>query len=342
MSLSYETQMTAYKLLTEILGVKNGETVVIYSDTMSDEVVVDATAAAATLLGALPVVIKMPTPPKLYPEFPISVREAIKNADVFIEMGGGSVVQYGSTYFEMKNAKKARYTCLFTVVRDEFVKSLGRIDIGKTLALTEKLADLLNGGNKITVTSEAGTNLVANMEGRKASAAGTAKEPGSETMLIGQVGWTPMEDTINGTIVVDGGFDMQSVVIPRTPVTFKVKNGVIVEISGGPEANSLNRFLASFNHPNMYRIAHYTCGVNPGITEVTGKSILTDERKFGIFLFGFGGQGEYGVRYKAPSHHDGIVLDPDLWVDDLQLEKQGKWVHPDLVRICKEMGLPGY
>lgn len=116
-----------------------------------------------------------------------------------------------------------------------------------------------------------------------------------------------MENTINGTSVVDGGFDMQSVVVPKTPVTFKVRDGVIYEISGGQEADSLNKFLQSFKHPNMFRIKHYTFGVNPGITEVSKKSILTDERKFGIFLFGFGGQGKYGMRFKAPSHHNGIV-----------------------------------
>jgi leucyl aminopeptidase (aminopeptidase T) len=45
---------------------------------------------------------------------------------------------------------------------------------------------------------------------------------------------------------------------------------------------------------------------------------------------------------EAPSHTDGVVLSPSVWADDVQLEEEGRYVHPELVELCREMGAPGY
>jgi len=345
MSLEFETQMTAYKLLREIMTVKKGETVAIYSDTASDEEVVKATASAAMSLGATPIVVEMPTDPKVYGDYPRALRELLKSANVVVEMGGGSVILYTSTYEEIVAAKKARFICLSYITKDLFLSALGRIDVQKTLRLGERMVELTNRAKKIRITSPAGTDVAAQMSGRKANQSGrVAKRPGEVVMLLGQVGWCPIEESINGSIVIDGVLDKPKIGTPSSPIRLSIKRGKIVDVQGGADAMAFKNWLDSFKHPNIYNVAHYTYGLNPGILEFSGKSILTDERQFGGFLFGFGHQGDIigGKGRHAPSHADGVCMNPSVWLDDLQIEKEGKWIHPDLVRLCKEMKIPGY
>jgi leucyl aminopeptidase (aminopeptidase T) len=86
----------------------------------------------------------------------------------------------------------------------------------------------------------------------------------------------------------------------------------------------------------MFRIAHCSYGFNPGITRITGR-IVEDERVMGSMEYGVG-----RTAMGAPSHTDGIVLNPSVYADGVPIEQEGVYVHPDLVAICKEMGVPGY
>ena len=45
---------------------------------------------------------------------------------------------------------------------------------------------------------------------------------------------------------------------------------------------------------------------------------------------------------RAIEIRDGVVLNPSIWADDVQLEDEGQYVHPDLVRLCRAMRVPGY
>jgi hypothetical protein len=44
----------------------------------------------------------------------------------------------------------------------------------------------------------------------------------------------------------------------------------------------------------------------------------------------------------APAHTDGIVLQPSIWADDVQLEEDGKYVHPELADLARQLGVSGY
>jgi len=343
-ALDYEIQMTAEKHLKEVMSVKPGETVVVYSDTASDDVVVRAMASGAMALGAKPIVIKMPTDPKFFADFPKPVRQLLNAADVVVELGGGSVILYTPTYYEMRKAGRARYTCLTSLTSDVFVGAVGRIDIEKTIRLGERLVELTNSSKEIHVISPAGTDITARNKGTKAwQQGGIARNRGDVVMLLGQVGWCPLEETVNGKVAIDGSINSPKMTIPKQPVILTVEKGLITNVEGGPEAVAFRNWLASYKNRNMYRIAHFTYGINPGVLELTGRVMTTDERLFGGFLFGFGHQGDItgGKGYKAPSHSDMIVLNPSVWLDGTQIEKNGRWVDQDLVVLSRDLKVPG-
>ena len=37
-----------------------------------------------------------------------------------------------------------------------------------------------------------------------------------------------------------------------------------------------------------------------------------------------------------------VVLNPTIIFDGEVIEEEGKYVHPELVKLCKEMGVVGY
>jgi leucyl aminopeptidase (aminopeptidase T) len=129
----------------------------------------------------------------------------------------------------------------------------------------------------------------------------------------------------------------------KAPVTLIFKEGIINEINGGYEAKVFEKWLSSFNDPNMYRLAHYSLGFNPGVTELTGR-IVEDERLFGCIEFGIGSQGAQimGKTWSASTHTDGVVLMPSISLDGQLIEKDGKYVHQDLIKLCQDMNVLGY
>jgi leucyl aminopeptidase (aminopeptidase T) len=157
-------------------------------------------------------------------------------------------------------------------------------------------------------------------------------------MLGGQVVWLPDETSVEGTVVVDGLlWPPDDVGVMREPVTLRLERGRITAIEGGAEARILEDWLARLDDPTMRRIAHLTYGFNPGVTRFTGR-VAEDERVFGVFDFGFGGW----MDRPAPSHFDGVITAPTIVADGVEIEREGRFVHPDLAAHCRRLGAPGY
>jgi leucyl aminopeptidase (aminopeptidase T) len=117
----------------------------------------------------------------------------------------------------------------------------------------------------------------------------------------------------------------------------------ITAFEGGGEAKLFEKWMDSFNDPNMFRIAHYSPGFNPGVSKMTGR-LIEDERFFGCMVIGMGSQGKHtaGGGWDATTHTDGIILRPSLWADETRVQEDGFFVHPKLIPLCREMGVPGY
>jgi len=71
---------------------------------------------------------------------------------------------------------------------------------------------------------------------------------------------------------------------------------------------------------------------------------VEDERLFGCFNRGIGTQGPQlkAVGWKAAAHTDCVMLNPTVHLDDRPLQVDGKYVHPEVVACCHELGVPGY
>jgi len=334
---AFEVAAAAQKMLAEVMLVKADEDVVITADTQSDWRVVKATAQAALALGAHPAVVWYETRPRAQMEPFSPVAAAVQAADVWIEYA----VQY-TLYTDARRTaceKGCRYAAFGGLDVDALVRTIGRVAYPTMLAMGERLIALTQDTEEYLITTALGTDLTWNNQGAQVWQSGRlADEPGAAVMLGGQVVWLPQESSVHGTIVGDGMvWPPDDVGIVREPVTLRIEAGRITSIEGGAEARILRSWLDSLQDPTMMRIAHCNYGFNPGVTRFTGR-VAEDERVFGVFDFGFGGW----MDRPAASHFDVVITAPTIVADGVEIEREGKYVHPELVVFCRQMGMAGY
>lgn len=341
----YELGKAAKILCEELFKLKPGETFLITADTESERRVVDATARAAFACDAKPMVIYTASPlgvgKAADPMLPLeSLTAALLKADAWVEFNNKWLL-YSTPYdIAMKENPKLRHLCLVGMNVDMMVRCIGRVDY-PTLEKFEKLiTDKTLSAKHIRITTPAGTDVEFDNEpGRKPiMELGYADTPGSH-MMAGQIGWSPNFDSINGTIVFDGSLVPPCVGILKEPVRLTVQKGVIVKIEGGKEAAEFEKWLKSFNHPQMLRLAHVCYGFNPG-ARLTG-DILEDERVWGATEWGMGNVGAILVPggISGPSHSDGICLNSSVWLDGVQIMDKGQVLDPELKELAKKLGM---
>jgi leucyl aminopeptidase (aminopeptidase T) len=331
------------KLVEELFPIKPGEQVVITADTRSDRRVIQEAAKAVYGVGAVPTLVIHPTTEVPTSDPPDPAAAAIAAADVWIE--------FNDSYLLYSNAwKKAMEAGVRYLVlpgdADSLVRMVGRVDYPLLDKLAEKLAELPGTASEMHITTAKGTDLRVKVDPSRAGGhvmeAGVGfladvKGTGTTQVPPGQCDFGDLPGSAEGTLVFDGAvYPPGEIGVLREPIRVEVSRGKITSITGGREAEIFERWLASWNHPGMYEIAHCSYGMNPGVKRCKG-DIGHDERVFGCMEFGMG-----AAWAGAPAHTDGVVLSPSIWADDVQLEDEGRYVHPELVELCRQLGVEGY
>jgi len=338
----YELGRAAKILCEDLLKLKPGETCVITADTESDERVVDATATAAFACGAKPMVIHIASPlgvgKAADPMLPVEALSAVlSKADAWVEFNNEWLL-YSTPYdVAMKEKKKLRHQCLVGMSVEMMVRNIGRVDFPNLESFLKVVTERTLAAKHVHIASPAGTDVEFDNEPGRKSPVNYADTPGSH-MMAGQISWAPNFESISGKIVFDGSLVPPCVGILRTPVVLTIKKGEIVRIEGGSEAREYEKWLKSFNHPQMLKLAHISYGFNPG-ARLTG-NILEDERVWGATEWGIGNVGPRLVPggIPGPSHSDGICLNSSVWLDGVQLMDKGQLLDPELRKLAARFG----
>ncbi|MCD6263199.1 leucyl aminopeptidase [Candidatus Bathyarchaeota archaeon] len=343
--LELELAKAADVLVRELLRLKAGESLLITFDSESDWRAPIATARAAQAVDAKVALLWHTAPPgygkTADPYLPDSLKAAIPNCDVWVEFNYEWLL-YSTPWEEAIATNRVRYLCLVGMDAPMMVRCIGKVNWPALKAFQDKITEMTQKARRMRVTTPAGTDVsFENGPDRPVlSEVGYADTPGAH-FLGGQIGWAPVEETINGTIVFDGSFSgggEANLGVLKEPIKLIVEKGRIVKVEGGREAKFVESWLASFNDPNMYNMAHICYGFNPG-AKLTGVC-LEDERVWGCTEWGIGYQGPMmkGKAGPAATHADGICLNSSVWLDDVQIMEEGRVIHPELVKLAKALG----
>ncbi len=304
-------------VVRDCLGVKESEEVLIVVDEKS-HAIGEALFDAAKGLGAEVVLMEMIEREVHGSEPPRVVAEAMKNADVVIAPTSKSLTH---TKARIEATGKGVRIASMPTITEDIMKRTMSADYSKIKERTLKLAQLLSEGKQARVTTPAGTEVTFSLEGRKALAdTGILHNKGDFGNLpAGEACIAPIEGKTSGVAIIDA--TMAGVGLLKTPIKLVIKDGYVVEISGGPEAEALSKLLQD-KGKEAKNIAELGIGTNEKATP--SGNPLEDEKVMGTVHIGLGNNVAFGGRVDAPVHLDGIMKSPTLIIDDKTVIEDGK------------------
>jgi len=314
--------------LKKCMGLKEGESVLILTDhDMGD--VGGLFFKKALELGGQAMIMDIP-PPKIDGEEPIEqVGRALKRVDIALLITSKS---YSHTNARQEATDAGTRIASMPGITKQVIARTLNADYERIRKKARALIEVLKTKHVINVETDAGTDISFRIGGRELHGYNSgfyAKSGAWGNLPDGEVFFAPVEKNTEGTIVIDASMAVIGKV--KEPITLEVKNGFVIRIIGGKEADTLSNYLRPLGR-NAYNVAEFGIGLNEN-AKITG-NILEDEKVLGTAHIALGTNTTFGGMVKAPCHIDGVFKNPSIWADDQQILDKGKFLI-DFEKILK-------
>lgn len=309
----------ASKIINTCVKVKAGEQVLIVTE-QSRYPIAQALATEVYRVGAEATVCIMEPRVQDSAEPPKNIAAAMLASDAFISVVGKSITHTQAVKAAVAGGSRGLVLTHFT--EEMMIRGGIEGDFQALKPICIGMAQAMAGAEKIVLTSPSGTHLEYSAKGRRGNHLYCMVEPGEfSTLPTVEANVSPVEGTANGIIVADGSIPYIGIGVLEEPVTLKVVDGRIVEITGGRQAKMLADDLAAKNDPNVYNIAEHGVGLNPKC-RFCG-FMLEDEGVFGSCHIGIGTSITLGGNVKASCHYDVIMKNGTIVADGKVLMEDG-------------------
>ena len=323
----------------ERCGVKAGHGAAILSETQSRQLNVHLAELALLRLGAKVFHIVLPTPRNPHP---VPVRStgasvaiaglapvvaALEQAGFVVDCTLEGLMHAPETPAILKAGARILY------ISNEHPEALERMrPDGKLEQRVRTAAKMLRGSKRMTVTSDAGTNLDVDMAGASTVGIwGWTEKPGTLAHWPGGIVVSfPKSGTVNGTLVLDrGDVNLTFKRYLEAPVTLTLEQDYLTRVDGiGADAEMMRTYLAAWGDREAYAVSHVGFGMNPNARYEA--LAMYDRRDFngtelravaGNFLFSTGAN-EFAGRYTA-GHFDIPVMRTTITLDNTVVVRGG-------------------
>lgn len=230
---------------------------------------------------------------------------------------------------DVVNKKRIRHGHMVNISRQIMLEGM-RADFRAVDALSQRLVERARRARKIKCSTPAGTDF----EGEFTPALKWLKTSGIITpdkwgnLPGGEIFTSPLNS--NGVFVVDGVVgdylcqkygDLQA-----SPLTIEVKDNRICSLRCD-DKELLEEFSAyTSTDENSNRVGEFAVGTNTACNQVIG-NILQDEKIPGIHIaFGHPYAEHTGANWVSKTHIDCVGRDFDIWFDDEQIMRAGKFL----------------
>jgi leucyl aminopeptidase (aminopeptidase T) len=303
-------------VLFDCLGVQSGERVLIVTDP-GKRGLADSLVAVARRAGAEAMTIEMSERETHGTEPPDPVAAAMAVSDVVLAPTSKSVSHTAAR--KVATDKGVRVATMPDITEEMLIRTMSA-DYSEVKKLSQSLASRLSEGVKVSITSQAGTELELSIEGRKGiSDDGDLGSPGAFGNLPAGEGFiAPVEGRSDGRIVFDGSIWPLGRL--DEPLIVEIKAGYAVDFSGF-RAAEFESTLAPHGK-DAFSVAELGIGTNEA-AELTG-NVLEDEKILGTIHIAFGDNHTFGGSVRVSSHQDGIVMQPTLAIDGDVILDNGK------------------
>jgi aminopeptidase len=230
---------------------------------------------------------------------------------------------------DVVNRQKIRHAHMVNINRQIMLEGM-RADFLKVDRLSAKVVDMVRKASTIRAKTAAGTDLTADLNPnyKWLKTSGIIAQETWGNLPGGEIFTTPGE--VNGTFVIDGVVGDYLCAkfgsLRETPLTIQVRGNRLTE------AHSANRELEEdfwrYTHTdeNSDRVGEFAIGTNIDLNDVIGQ-ILQDEKYPGVHIaFGNPYGAHTGAEWDSSTHIDVVGRKFDIWVDDQQIMRNGKFL----------------
>lgn len=254
-------------------------------------------------------------------EPPTAVAELMKIVDVVLIPTSMSLSHTDAR--REASREGVRIATLPGITEEAMIRTLSA-DYNKIAERSRKVADILNDGSIVKITTDRGTDIVLPIDGRVGFAdTGLNHNPGDFSNLPAGEGYiSPVEGKAAGVIVFDGS--MAGVGKLRDEIIkVEVIDGFASHIEGRDGAKKLLSIMKPLGKL-AFNVAELGIGTNDK-ARITG-SVLEDEKAIGTVHLAFGDNKSMGGSVKVASHLDGVIMNPTVYVDDELVLEKGRFV----------------
>lgn len=326
--MDYEAIAAARLVINHVLGIREGETVLITNDSPKTQELSSLLAGAVWERGATPVELLMTKLARPGSPLPSLVAQAARHADVWIELNEIYILGTPADHDARRAGTRRFYSLSGMTVNDLILLEL-KVDRMALAELGERLGELTTGREQLRITCGNGSTFSASIRDRVAT-------PDTTTMPLGQTHISPIEESISGRLVFDGSaFPPESLAVLGETIVVEFSDGLSRVTGQGREAQVLASWREWNDDPGICRLNHVSYGYHPNVPLPTGR-LVCDERVFGCLCIGFGPPQPYTC------HSDLTILGATVYVDDEPIQIDGQYVDPGVRRLARSLSAPGY
>ena len=316
-------EVVASRVVVEYLAIAPGEHFAIVVDTRTDPAIAPALARAAALHGADPTIVTISPRQRSGAEPPPPAVAAMAAADVVLCAATTSLYHTAAKAAAQRAGARGVFNAPSRI--SAWTHGAMTADFFAIRRQAERLADLFRATSEVRVTSAAGTDLTARIEGREPVAwlTGICRLPGEASAYPGgEVSLPPLEGTANGVIVWEAvASDLGAL---AEPVRITVRDGRAVQVEGGAEAARLRRILDEVVDAD--NIGEIGIGLNPAAR--ISDEITESKKALGTVHIALGDSAnEYGGLVECEVHLDGLVLQPTVAFDGTAIIVDGRHLY---------------
>jgi len=269
--------------------------------------------------------------PRPLAELPHEIAEDLESSQVsiFAVQAQPNELHSRMQMTDIVNRRRIRHAHMVNINRRIMLEGM-RADFQKVDRISQKVVEIVGQASQIRAKTPAGTDLIAELNAnyRWVKTSGIISPEKWGNLPGGEVFTTPGE--VNGTFVIDGVVGDYLCAkfgdLAANPLTIQIKGNRLTE------AHSVNRKLQTefwrYTHidENSDRVGELAIGTNIELRDLIGE-ILQDEKYPGIHLaFGNPYGAHTGAQWYSSTHIDVVGRKFDIWVDDDQIMKDGKFL----------------
>src|SRR5450755_4779868 len=332
-TLPFDPELTpgARNAVNVCLRIQPSEKVTVITDDATREIAASLVRELETVGAPYQAWILEELAPRPLNDLPREIVEDLESSQVsiFAVLAQANELRSRMQMTDVVNRRKIRHAHMVNINRQIMLEGM-RADFLKVDRISTKVVETVRRAKQVRARTPAGTDLTADLspDYRWLKTSGIISPDKWGNLPGGEVFTTPGE--VNGTFVIDGVVGdwlcAKFGSLRENPLTIHIKGNRLTDAHSANHELEDDFWRYTHTDENSDRVGEFAIGTNIELKDVIGQ-ILQDEKYPGVHIaFGNPYGAHTGAEWDSTTHIDVVGRKFDIWVDDQQIMRNGKFL----------------